>query len=211
MSASARRHRLVLAGLGLALVMSVLVPVATHGFGPMAGYLAVMFLYWTGFCVPVAIFLGDGPHLVRVRLDRSPRWIVFVSLLLPLLVLIAAGSSAWTQAPRRIVAVALGAALINGPLEELAWRRAYRANSGERLPFELLGLGLFTLWHVPLYFAEGVTFDYGAVGLIGSPLALGAVWMTMTRRSDSVGWPVVSHTLVNAAAFVPFFTGGFSG
>ncbi len=209
MSAHTRRRRLALAGLGLTLVMSAVVPIATRALGPLAGYMTVMVLYWVGFCVPVAVVFGDGPYRVRVALDRSPTWIAATAIALPTLVFIAANSAHSAAAEPGMVALALLTAVINGPLEELAWRRTFRANSGDELAYEVLGLSLFTVWHVPLFFSDGVVFAYGFAGLVGGSLALGAVWMVMTRRSDSVGWPIVSHALVNAAAFLPFFATGF--
>ena len=210
MSALSNRRRLVLAGLLLTPAMAVVVPTATRVLGPLQGYLAVMALYWVGYCIPVALLFGRGSRRVRVTLARSPAWIVITSIALPVAVLIAARPAMWTGPTPGVVAPALMTALINGPLEELAWRRTFRANSDGDLSYELLGLTLFTVWHVPLYFAEGVTFDHGLLGLVGGSLVLGSVWTGMTRWSDSVGWPVVSHTLVNAAAFLPLFAAGFS-
>lgn len=210
MSPHVRRRYLVLAGLGLTLVMSVTVPLLTRALGPMTGYLSVLALYWVVFCIPVSVLFGSGPDRVGIDLRWSPGWIGATALALPAAVLIATGPGRWIGAQPGILAVAGLSALINGPLEELAWRRTFRANSEGRLAFELLGLGLFTLWHVPLYFSKGVSFDHGAMGLVGSSLLLGAVWTVMTRRSDSVGWPMVSHALVNVAAFLPFFATNFS-
>jgi len=191
--------------------MFVIVPLVTGTMNPLAGYVAVLAIYWIGFCVPTALIYGHGPTRVTVSLKAGNPWIPAIALALPVLVLFAANPVSWPEAEPHILALAVICALINGPLEEFAWRRSFRAHSNGRLGYELLGLGLFTLWHVPLYFSKGVSFDYGAAGLVGGALVLGAVWVFMTRASDSIGWPIVSHTLINIAAFLPFFATGFRG
>lgn len=151
-----------------------------------------------------------GETRVSLRLSAKPVWIPAVAAALPIGVFVSADTFSSVGAEISIVMLAVGCALINGPLEEMAWRRTFRANSGGRVSFELAGLFLFTLWHVPLYFSKGVSFDHGAVGLIGGALMLGLVWMVMTRTSNAIGWPIVSHTLVNIAGFVPLFVMNFT-
>ncbi len=136
-------------------------------------------------------------------------WIPLAALGLPCIVAIASGVLMVRDMPPGILLRSLLAASINGPLEELSWRRAFRANSNGGIGFELFGLFLFTLWHVPLYLTNGVSFDHGAIGLVGGSAVLGGVWLVMTRGGDSVGWPMISHALVNAAAFIPHFAGNF--
>ena len=204
-----RQNSLPLAALLLSALMFAVVPLVTTASSPLAGYVGVLATYWICFCVPIALVYGRGPARVAVSLDAGKAWIPATALALPVFVLFAAGLENWLGAEPHILALALLCALINGPLEEFAWRRPFRANSDGRLEYELLGLCLFTLWHVPLYFSKGVSFDYGAAGLIGGALVLGAVWALMTRASDSIGWPIVCHTLTNVAAFLPFFASNF--
>jgi hypothetical protein len=147
---------------------------------------------------------------VSVSFNAIPFWIPVTAIALPAIVFFSAGTIHWMRGEAYLLVLAIGCALINGPLEELAWRRTFRASSGGRLSFEILGLFLFTLWHVPFYFSHGVSFDHGAIGLIGGALFLGAIWLLMTRANDSVGWPIVSHSLVNIAGFIPLFVANFN-
>lgn len=190
--------------------MLAIVPSVTDMFSPMVGYISVLAIYWIGFCLPVALFYGQGSKRVTVSIKAPKLWIFALALALPVLVCIAANPARWVMTAPTLVGIAIICALINGPLEELAWRRPFRANSDGRFSFELLGLGLFTMWHVPLYFSKGVSFDHGALGLVGGAFILGAVWTFMTRASDSVGWPMVSHALVNVMAFIPMFVMNFA-
>lgn len=202
---SRRQLNLILAAVLLSAISMAAVPLITRQWPGLTGLLCVFAVYWVCYCIPVAIFFREGDTPVRIDLKGVPYVIPAVAIALPVGVAYGAGTIDWMRAEPAIVALAVGAALLNGSLEELAWRRPFRANSGGRISFELIGLFLFTLWHVPLYLAEGVSFDRGAIGLVGGSLMLGAVWMVMTRSSNSVGWPIASHILVNIAGFIPLF------
>lgn len=200
---------LISAGL-LSVIMMFVVPVLTGALPELIGYLSVFAVYWVCFCIPVAIIYGKGKTPVGLDLNVSPYWVPVIAIVLPIAVFIGADALAGFEASAMLIALSIGAAFINGPLEELAWRRTFRANSEGRVSFEVIGLFFFTLWHVPLYFSKGVSFDHGALGLIGGALMLGAVWMVLARASNSIGWPIVSHTLVNVAGFIPMFAANFS-
>ena len=207
---TSRRIGLVLAALIISGLMLAVVPFVTNVFGPLAGFVCVLTIYWVCFCIPISVIYGRGPTHVEISPSATKPWIAGTALALPVFVFLAAEPISWLGFEPGILAVAVICALINGSLEELAWRRTFRASSDNDLSYELLGLGLFTLWHLPLYFSESVSFDHGAVGLMGGALVSGAVWTFMTRASDSIGWPIVSHTLVNIAAFPPLFASNFS-
>ncbi|MEO1202446.1 MAG: CPBP family glutamic-type intramembrane protease [Pseudomonadota bacterium] len=202
---SPRQRKLVIAAALLVCLMFPVVLLTTSVLSPVVGYVCVLAVYWVFFCLPVSVVFGRGPDRVPVNLVKRPWWVSAVALALPVAVFFAAGPTTWLRADRTVLLLAVGCALINAPLEELAWRRSFRANSGSKLWFELLGLALFALWHVPLFFSRGIEFDHGFAGLVGGAFALGTVWVLLTRVSHSVGWPIVSHVLVNTAAFVPFF------
>lgn len=207
---ASRQQSLVLAAGLLSVVMLPVVLFLTSVVSPLTGYISTLAIYWVFFCLPVSVVMGRGPNYVSVELALTPPWIPVVALALPIAVFLVAGPTAWLGADTRVLALAIGCALANAPLEELAWRRAFRANSDGRLRFEILGLVLFTLWHVPLSFSRGIDFDYGIVGLVGGAFFLGTVWVFLTRAANSVGWPILSHVLVNLAAFVPFFASNAS-
>ena len=207
---TSRQLKLVGVSLFLVLAMSLVVGSLTSMLGPLWGYLAVFAIYWIGFCLPVAAVFGRGPEKVSLTLGTSIFWVPIVALGLPVAAALGGGLLSLDEFPYSIVVLGLIAAAINGPLEELAWRRSFRANSGGRLGFELLGLALFVLWHVPLLQSAGVSFDGGAMGLVGGAAALGAVWMVIVRVTNSVGWAMLSHGLLNAAVFVPHYVSNFA-
>lgn len=210
MLVSKRQLRLLLIALFLSALMFAIVPIVTNAFSPLIGYVAVLVIYWVCFCIPTAVVFGRGPAYVSIGLRAAEPWIIVLALAVPTGVFFLANPARSFPWEPDILAIAVACALINGPLEELAWRRSFRANSNNSLPYELFGLGLFTLWHVPLYFSKGISFDHGAVGLVGGALFLGALWTFMTRAGNSVGWPALSHALVNMATFPPFFAANFT-
>lgn len=208
---NARQLALVSSAIALFIFMSLIVKPVTELLGPLWGYLAVFALYWLCFCLPVALLFGHGSRTVAIGLSKdSPSWVPVTAFALPLIIAIAGGLLALDNIPTLLLVLALLMAAINGPLEELAWRRSFRANSNGRLGFEILGLVLFASWHVPLLQSHGVNFAGGAIGLVGGAALLGAIWTFMVRQTNAIGWAIVCHTLVNAAAFIPHFSDNFS-
>ncbi len=190
-----------------------LVPVRT-GWNVQLGYLLVLAIYWLGFCLPVIWW-----HVRPLRDERlfSERlrwrdWFVPV-LLLGQVTLVAAVA----LVPHTAILTTQGAMLaavvgvINGPLEEIAWRGGFlrRFADRPRLGF-WLGWVLFTLWHVPLALSQGIVFDYGWVGLVGGAAALGSFWSWIAWRTGSVFYLAIAHALTNTITFwVLFNQNGF--
>lgn len=205
-----RQISLVLSAAAMIIAMAFIVPIVSARAEPLIAYVSILAIYWIGFCLPVAVIFGRGTCSVSLIPKAKPLWAPALALSLPVLVAFGAGLFSLETPYASLIAIALGAALINGPLEELAWRRTFRANSGDTLSFELLGLLLFAAWHVPLLLTRGVGFDHGALGLVGGAALMGGVWVLMTRATNSVGWPMISHALVNMAAFIPHFHRNFA-
>lgn len=205
-----RQISLVFSAAAMIVAMVLIIPAVSMRFEPLTGYLLVLAIYWIGFCLPVAVIFGRGGRLVSFSVKQEPLWVPVAALGLPVLVAFGAGAFVLDRPYASLIAIAVSVALINGPLEELAWRRTFRANSGGGLSFELLGLLLFSAWHVPLLATHGVDFDHGALGLVGGAAVLGGMWVMITRATNSVGWPMVSHALVNMAAFIPHFHQNFA-
>ncbi len=205
-----RQISLVLSAAAMIVAMAFVVPMVSTRFEPLIAYVSILAVYWTGFCLPVAVIFGREGRSISLTPKGVPLWAPVLALGLPVLVAFGAGLFTLETPQASLIAIAVSVALINGPLEELAWRRTFRANSGDRLSFELLGLLLFAAWHLPLLLTRGVDFDHGALGLVGGAALMGGVWVLMTRATNSVGWPMISHTLVNMAAFVPHFQQNFA-
>jgi membrane protease YdiL (CAAX protease family) len=189
------------------------VPALTRAFGT-SGYLLVLALYWVGFCLPV-IFLHVGRrHDERLFSERLAWRDWFVPLLL-LFQVCAVALAAFM--PNTAVLTTQGAmlacvvAVINGPLEETAWRGAFMArfSDSRRLGF-WLGWTLFSAWHLPLLLSHGIVFDGGWMALVGGAAGLGLLWSWIAWRTGSVFWVSIAHALTNAVTFwVLFNRNGF--
>jgi len=189
------------------------VPVLT-GWNPHLGYLLVLLVYWLGFCLPVIWWhvrpLPDQ-RLFSERL-RWRDWFVPVVLLVQVTVVAAVAvvpHTAVLTTQGAMLAAAVG--VVNGPLEEIAWRGGFlrRFADRPRLGF-WLGWALFTLWHLPLGLSQGIVFNYGWAGLVGGAGALGLFWSWIAWRTGSVFYTAIAHALTNTMVFwVLFNQNGF--
>ncbi|MCP5084478.1 MAG: CPBP family intramembrane metalloprotease [Alphaproteobacteria bacterium] len=201
------RRQLVCVSMVLVVSMSLLVPWLTRTLGPLHGYLTCFAVYWLCFCLPAGWwFIRPGHSLklfdLSVGKDRWVPWVIAAQIGIVAL-------STWIMVPNHIPAFVVPAAmafgLVNGVLEEFFWRGAYLEQGRGDAAFQLLGVGLFTAWHVPLIFAHGITYPGGAGALVGGALGMGLFWSFIAARRKSIGWPVVSHVLTNMVAFIGFF------
>jgi len=206
---------LVAHALLLIALMFAAVPALTRTLGPPTGYLAALALYWVSFCVPVYLWHVRGNNdgrLFSERLAWRDWWIP------PLLLLQVVAIAAFGVAPHTSIlttdAVYFAGfiALLNGPLEEIAWRAGFiaRFRDRPRLGFWLNWV-LFTAWHIPLATAEGIVYDGGTLALVGGAGALGLLWSAIAFRTGSVFWVGMAHALTNALTFsVLFSANGFA-
>ena len=100
---------------------------------------------------------------------------------------------------------------INGFCEEFFWRGAFLRLGPDDPAFQVLGLALFGLWHVPLYLAQGVVFEGSALGLIGGSLFLGAIWTLIAYKTKRIGLCVIAHCATNSITFIGFMAANFFG
>jgi membrane protease YdiL (CAAX protease family) len=206
---------LVLHALLLIAAMTVLVPALTSALGGPPGYLLSLCLYWLGFCLPVIILHVRGRHGPRLYSETLAwrDWFIPGLLLLQVgtigLVAVVPNTSLLTTHAAMLAALV---AVINGPLEEIAWRGGFLTRFADRprLGF-VLGLLLFTAWHAPLALSHGIVFDGGWVALVGGAAGLGLLWSWIAWRTGSVFWVGIAHVLTNFMAFwVLFDANGFA-
>lgn len=200
---------LVLHALALIAALTWLVPLLTQTLGGPTGYLLSLCFYWLAFCLPVIVFHVRGrrdPALFSEKLAWRDWWI-------PGLLLLQVGAVALLAfVPNTALltthAAMLGGlvAIINGPLEETAWRGGFMTRFADRprLGFTL-GWLLYTAWHLPLLLSHGIVFDGGWLTLIGGAAALGLLWSWIAWRTGSVFWVSIAHALTNAITFWVLF------
>ena len=206
---------LVLHALALVAALVFIVPALTQALGGPRGYLLSLAIYWLGFCLPVIFFHVRslrGPRLFSEKLAWRDWWIPGLLLLqvgvISLLAFVPNTALLTTHAAMLAGVVAL----INGPLEEIAWRGGFMTRFAERPRLGFwLGWILYTAWHGPLLLSQGIVFDGGWMALIGGAAALGLLWSWIAWRTGSVFWVALAHVLTNAVTFwVLFDHNGFA-
>lgn len=102
--------------------------------------------------------------------------------------------------------------LFFGGLEEIGWRFTLQPALGRHMPFALASLATslaWALWHLPLFFMEGMNkgLDYWPffISVLGMGFALGAIY----TLSKSLWLCAFFHALVNAFSQVIKSGGGF--
>ena len=205
---------LVLHALVLIAALLAIVPALTEMLGGPAGYLAVLVIYWLGFCLPVVALHAWKRHDGRLFSERLawrdwwvPGLLVLQIGLIGLLAVMPNTSVLTTHGA--MLAAAIG--LINAPLEETAWRGGFMTRFADkpRLGF-WLGWVLYTAWHMPLALSHGIVFDGGWLSLVGGAAALGLLWSWIAWRTGSVFWVSIAHVLTNVLTlWVLFDRNGF--
>ena len=203
-----RQIALVLHALALIAALFVLVPHLTAIDG-RSGYLLSLAFHWIAFCVPVVaihVWNRDDGRLFSEKLAWRD-WFVPGLLLVQVGVIgIAALMPHTTLLTTQGAMLAAGVALLNGPLEEAAWRGGFVTTfrNRPRLGF-WLGWLLFTAWHIPLALSQNIAFDGGWPALVGGAAALGLFWGWIAWRTGSVFWTSIAHVLTNVLTFWVLF------
>lgn len=192
-----------------------MVPALT-GWHPQYGYLLALTFYWLAFCLPVIgwhALEGNDGRLFSEKLPWRDWWLIPLLLLQVGLVAIINFVPNTSILSQGGMYLALLIAAINGPVEEMAWRGGFLGTFRDRPRLGFwLGWCLFTAWHVPLAMSVGISFDGGALALIGGAAALGLLWSWVAWRTGSVFYVSIAHGLTNIFAFwVLFDRNGFAG
>jgi len=205
------RNALVLITAMFIVLMFLIVPLLTSHLGSIWGSFTVFLIYWFFFCLPLGWFFQRN-GAVRRNLSLAlggANWVPWA--VAAQITLIAVAS--WFMLPENVPLIAMILAFtfgtLNGFLEEFFWRGAFLEQGRGNMSFQLLGVGLFTLWHVPLVLAHGVHYEGGPAALIGGALFLGIFWFWIANRTDRIGWSVVAHMFTNVIAFVGHITVNF--
>ncbi len=176
----------------------------TRLLDPLTGYALALCLYW--FCVltPLMLWHRDGP---RMRTMARPRWPgAALAALSAAVVALAAAAAFFALAigapPPLLLALALGAALVNGTLEEAFWRGTLLPAPDPGPRAALAALGLFVGWHVAPAFASGIEVTGGPAGLLAGAAVLGALALALRLRTGGWGAPALLHVGFNLFAFV---------
>jgi membrane protease YdiL (CAAX protease family) len=84
-----------------------------------------------------------------------------------------------------------------GGLEELGWRYTLQPALEKYLPFfvaSVITSCVWAIWHLPLFFIEGMNFGLFVIGVFGMAFALATIY----RVSKSIWLCVLFHATINA-------------
>lgn len=204
---------LVLHALALIAAMTVLVPRLTAINGP-SGYLLALAFYWLAFCIPVIalhVWKRHDGQLFSERLAWRDWWLPLALLAQVGVIGIVGLVPHTTMLTTQGAMLATLVALLNGPLEEAAWRGGFITEFRDRPRLGFwLGWLLFTAWHIPLAMSHNIAFVGGWPALVGGAAALGLLWSWVAWRTGSVFYTSIAHVLTNVLTFwVLFNDNGF--
>jgi len=185
-------------------------------------------LYWTllvlGGSAPtiVAVYLvvrhdreADKKNFFKslIAFRRNPFWFVF-ALAFPLAVgglyrLVeddARGFIDLSASDLLMFIPALFVGILLGGLEEVGWRGLLFRELQFQGPLVVVALligGIWGLWHIPLFFIEGMAHvDYAFLPYFLGALMYGVFLTYILVRTQSIGMAVLSHAAINAAAAI---------
>ncbi len=185
-------------------------------------------LYWTllvlGGSAPtvVAVYLvlrhdreGERKNFFKslVAFRKNPGWFVF-ALFFPLAIgglyrLVeddAQGLFDLSASDILMFIPALFMGILLGGLEEVGWRGLLFRELQHQGPLVVVALligGIWGLWHLPLFFIEGMAHvDYAFLPYFLGALMYGVFLTYILVRTKSIGMAVLSHAAINAASAI---------
>lgn len=196
-------RRLALAALGAIPALALAVHLLTGMFHPLLGYGLALAGYWVFLAVMLLRFTTPAQRS-GLLVARSPGRGIGVLLVLPVLGIGLLGMAALNSGmlPTWLILVIALAAILNGVLEELFWRGAILRDPEPDTRSILLSLSLFTVLHLALVPAQGISVTGGPAVMVLGAGALGAIWMAARLATGTVGASVLSHAAVNLFAFL---------
>ena len=178
---------------------------------PLTAFALAMLAYWAYLAsVTTVVVIKDRSLAMRLRDLLAPSKdlrfgaLAFVPVLGALFVAFLPIVSE-LRATVFFVAAAIG--VVNGALEEVFWRGVTLASvegRGKWAPY-VASATLFTIFHFA-FLRLGLDYQGGALTLVGGAAVMGALWMAVALKTESLRPSIVAHQLVNALAFSSLFT-----
>ncbi len=92
--------------------------------------------------------------------------------------------------------------LFNGVLEEVFWRITYKKVFENNIVLSyIIPTVIFSSWHFALLFASGVSYNGGALALVGGASVMGAIWGFVSYKTNNYKVIISAHLLANFFAF----------
>lgn len=171
-------------------IASFLVPFSVY----WAALAAVLFFraYRRGEALSPREIMGKSQSVAALAIGYVPALLVIAVTMLP----------QKGDFDARLFCIAVAVGVVNGFLEEAFWRgTVYTIENKAAL---LASVALFAVNHVGFLFLD-ITYQGGAVNLVGGPLIMGGLWLYAVKRGKSLKHAIIAHQIVNAFAFYSTF------
>jgi membrane protease YdiL (CAAX protease family) len=161
-------------------------------------------IYWAGWCMALPVAVLGPRRAVRVLASgRRPSPGEAIAVLLPVL-----GAVSTELLPRRrlvearVLAVMIGAAVVNATSEELLWRGMFlEVFPEDPIRGSLWPLAGFSLWHLAPQIV--LPSRHGRAGFVVGAAVVGAASAFTSWRTRGLRWVLLPHIATDACGVVP--------
>jgi uncharacterized protein len=176
----------------------------TNMFGFPLGYLVAFGTYWLGWCIAVPFAVLGRRRVVRMftggpslkAMDATTHAFLWWPIVFPLAFSFVPRVAMLTL-PILLVSVCLG--IVTGVTEELLWRGMYvtvfPGNIWLNTAFPSIAFGV---WHLCPLASLPSRYPGGTASFVTYSMALGLSYAFYARRTQSVRWCAVSHSVHDA-------------
>ncbi len=203
-----KRISILLIQLGILPYCVLLNALLKNTYSPFESYILGLLGYW--LCLVVTVFLlvkKDRELISKVLalIANSKKSSISVLAFIPvILVFIVAIIPSIEQLTIRVVICSTILGIYNGLIEELFWRGITIIKSDGSLLFVVCSTVLFGIYHFA-YLVLSLTYQGGALALVGGALVMGIIWLTVSLKTKSITASIIAHQIVNIMAFSSLF------
>ena len=192
----------------LCLSMLFLMPYLTIKFGRTAGFIAGFCIYWFVFCLPVCVYSSGGTGRLKEIYHQcftsttKKKGYGLLALIPCVATFFAVFKATAPIAGYQVLVIALVFALINGTIEEMFWRGIFNQIFKENLFWAYIyPTVFFGIWHIAVYFANGIVYQGGFFSLVGGSFFMGFLWGLAAYKTKSIKVVTAAHIVTNFFAF----------
>ncbi len=203
-----KRVSILLIQLGVLPYCVLLNAILKNTYSPFESYILGLLGYWLYLVITVFILVKKDRELISKALsliNNSKKSSITVLAFIPvILVFVVAIVPSIEQLTIRVVICSIILGIYNGLIEELFWRGITIIKSDGSFLFVAYSTVIFGIYHFA-YLVLPLTYQGGALALVGGALVMGIIWMTVSLKTKSIAASIFAHQIVNIMAFSSLF------
>lgn len=170
-------------------------------FGKTVGYIVPYGIYL--LCLLIGIILFGKNHNKIIKQAYKCNLSYYILAFIPAIAtFFVAFVPTFKHLTIEVFIITLIYAILNGTLEELFWRLTYNKVFKKNLIFAyIIPTIIFSCWHFALLGAVGITYEGGALALVGGASIMGLIWGLVMYRTQNIHIVIMAHILTNFFAF----------